>query len=1013
MKPDIKWLDDPQVFRVNQLPAHSDHCFYANHRELDRENSSLSQSLNGLWDFCYSVCADSRPAHFYEPDFDASGFDQIPVPGHIELAGYDKIQYINTMYPWEGHAYRRPAHSLREQNGCGMFSQASYNPVGSYRKSFDLEKPLLGKRVIIRLEGVEQAFFLWLNGSFVGYAEDSFTPSEFDLTPYIQERGNLLAVEVHKRSTAAFLEDQDFFRFFGIFRNVTLYAKPVMHVEDLWAKPRLLEDGTGNFSLEFTVSMPVNLRGRAEISLEDQDAKLLFRRSLRLETHAGSNENPPPKNAPFQQAYGEISCLLDPQPLGTIQPWEHNSPYLYRLLIRLYDRENHLVEIVPCAVGFYSLEIKDQVIRLNGQRLVLCGVNRHEWSMTKGRCIGISEMEQDMKLLLENHFNAVRTCHYPDQLPWYSLCDEKGIYVMAEANLESHGSWQKMGVVEPSWNVPGSLHPWREAVLDRIRSNFELLKNHPSILFWSLGNESYAGEVLACAHDWLKQKDDGRLIHYEGVFHNRSYEDRISHVESRMYAPPQEIRAYLENSPKKPFLLCEYMHDMGNSLGGMASYMQLLEDYESYHGGFIWDWIDQALLRTDPVTGKQTLCYGGDFDDRPSDYAFSGNGLLFADRREKPAMQEVRYYYGLWSKAGASPKNVSFPAPAPGCRTAWLPQINPGCQTASPPKEEPLRIVYGDATLGVHGHADGSGFHFIFSYALGGPESFVWQDREWLYRPPMPCFWRALTDNDRGCAFARRSGIWLAADQFLSCQEISVAVNGQEIPLPVAPENNRYTDQEQAGQIQITYTYATITRPRALVDVSYQVRQDGSLQVRVHYHGAKGLPELPVFGLRFLMPDCAVGFSYQGLSGETYPDRKAGGVPGIYEVEGLPVTPYLVPQDCGMHMDTSWVSVYRGHAPDRPTSVRFEAVDRPFAFSCLPYTPQELENATHQEELPPARRTVLTICGAVRGVGGIDSWGRDVEPAFHISGEEDLEFAFRICGALKQAPGKLDSLPGI
>ena len=634
MKAEIDWLDDPEVFRVNRLPAHSDHRFYKSMEEMEEGRSSLEQSLNGMWKFRYSVNAASRPAEFYKEGFDYGDFDEIAVPCHIEMAGYDKIHYINTMYPWEGHVYRRPAYSLENRaEWKGMFSQAAYNPVGSYMKEFDLEEGLLGRRVIICFEGVEQAMYLWLNGSFVGYAEDSFTPSEFDLTPYLKEKGNVLAVEVHKRSSAAFLEDQDFFRFFGIFRNVTLYAKPEMHVEDLWALPELEEGGTGRLAVELDISMEQGCSGKTEIILEDEEGNCLLRYEMPLAADGidkGTHGRMPKKT------------------LGKVIPWENKNPVLYSLLIRLYDEGDELVEVVPYSIGFRTIEIRDKVIFLNGKRLVINGVNRHEWSAEKGRCIGMEEMRKDMDCLISNHINAVRTCHYPNQMPWYGLCDRNGIYMMAEANLESHGSWQKMGVCEPSWNVPGSLPQWKEAVLDRVKSNFELFKNHVSILFWSLGNESYAGGNIEAMNRYLKEKRDGRLVHYEGVFHNRAYEDTVSDVESRMYAPPEQIREYLENDPKKPFLLCEYMHDMGNSLGGMDSYMKLLDEYEMYQGGFIWDYIDQAILVEDEVTGRKVLRYGGDFDDRPSDYEFSGNGIVFADRTEKPAMQEVRYYYGRY-----------------------------------------------------------------------------------------------------------------------------------------------------------------------------------------------------------------------------------------------------------------------------------------------------------------------------------------------------------------------------
>lgn len=646
MKADIRWLDDPQVFRVNRLDAHSDHKFYENKEDYEKKEQRLKQSLNGIWKFRYSENAMERPADFYQKWFQCRSFDEMKVPQHIELAGYDKIHYINTMYPWEGHIYRRPAGTGKEK-GKGMFSQAEYNPVGSYIRKFDLQDGLRGKRIILSFEGVEQAFYVWVNGEFAGYAEDSFTVSEFDITPYVKEKDNLLAVEVHKRSTAAFLEDQDFFRFFGIFRDVNLYGIPAVHIEDLWIRPIYhLEDGKAEIELDIRLSQKKkekNIRGKIKVSMKDNAAET---KTVLLDETENLDDPAIQTNLPVE---GSVNNVLHfrYELKKTVNAWSNTDPYLYELLIEVQNEKDETVEVVPYPIGFRKIELKDGKMLLNGKRLIINGVNRHEWNARSGRCITEADEKWDIECIRRNHINAVRTCHYPDHISWYYRCDQAGIYLMAETNLETHGSWQKMGATEPSWNVPGNIECWRACTLDRAVSNFETFKNHTSILFWSLGNESYAGNVLREMNQYYKEKDPDRLVHYEGVCHNRSYEDMISDMESQMYTSPENVKEYLENNPKKPFLLCEYMHDMGNSLGGMESYIRLLDQYDNYQGGFIWDYMDQALWVKDEVTGREVLRYGGDFDDRPSDYEFSGNGILFADRTEKPAMQEVRHYYGL------------------------------------------------------------------------------------------------------------------------------------------------------------------------------------------------------------------------------------------------------------------------------------------------------------------------------------------------------------------------------
>jgi beta-galactosidase len=626
MDADIKWLDEPETFRVNQLPAHSDHYYYGNYDEWRHNNSRFAQNLDGQWQFNFAENPRKRENDFYKVDYDSSSFGTIEVPSEIELNNYAQNNYINTLIPWEGKIYRRPAYALSPDDAQeGSFSDGDDNTVGEYLKHFDLEPSLRGKQIRIRFDGVERAMYVWLNGHFIGYAEDSFTPSEFDLTPYIQDEGNVLAVEVFKHSTASWIEDQDMFRFSGIFRSVNLLAQPLVHVEDLNIRPIVTDnyqDGIFNVDLQ----LHGEKTGNVNVRVIDNDGNTLVN-----ETHPVDS-----------------TVKVQDQFLENVHLWDNHDPYLYQLLIEIRDDEGNLVELVPYRFGFRRIEInKDHVVLLNGQRLIINGVNRHEWNAKRGRAITMDDMTSDIHTFKENNINAVRTCHYPDQIPWYYLCDDNGIYMMAENNLESHATWQKMGAIEPSYNVPGSVPQWRDVVVDRARTNYETFKNHPSILFWSLGNESYAGDNIVKMNEFYKKHDDSRLVHYEGVCHTPEYRDRISDVESWMYLPPKEVEEYLKNNPDKPFMECEYMHDMGNSDGGMGSYISLLDKYPQYFGGFIWDFIDQALLVKDPVSGQEVMRYGGDFDDRHSDYEFSGDGLMFADRTPKPAMQEVRYYYGL------------------------------------------------------------------------------------------------------------------------------------------------------------------------------------------------------------------------------------------------------------------------------------------------------------------------------------------------------------------------------
>ncbi|MFT4107679.1 MAG: glycoside hydrolase family 2 TIM barrel-domain containing protein [Lacrimispora sp.] len=998
----LEWLEDPKVFAVNRLPAHSDHCYYETEAEALKGIMGLRQSLNGTWRFSYAENPGERKEYFYEKDFNPDGFGTIEVPGHIELQGYGQCQYINTMYPWDGLSDIRPPH-IDWQN----------NPVGSYIREFEAEEPLKGKRIFLSFQGVETAFYVWLNGHFIGYSEDSFTPSEFEITDAVLPGTNRLAVEVYKRSSASWIEDQDFFRFSGIFREVYLYAIPECHVEDMFIHGDVSEDyRDGLFRAVLTLSE--GTKGSICAVLKDGTGEI------------SASWAPVPANGEV-----EFSCRISDARL-----WSGEDPYRYEFTATLYDEQGNVKEVIPQKIGFRRFERKDGLMCLNGKRVVFRGINRHEFNVRRGRSITKEDMIWDIQFMKRHNINAVRTCHYPDQSLWYELCDEYGIYLIDEANLESHGSWQKMGASEPSWNVPGSLPQWKDCVVDRAKSMAERDKNHPSILIWSCGNESYAGENILAMSEYFKERDPSRLVHYEGVFWNREF-DRISDMESRMYAKPADVEEYLKNNPEKPFILCEYMHAMGNSLGGMKKYTDLEDRYPMYQGGFIWDYIDQSLMKKDAY-GEERMTYGGDFGDRPTDYSFCGNGIVYADRTISPKAQEVKYLYQdirltpdfrgvsienrrlftdtsdlefVYSvlKDGEPVYQKKFHALVKPLETGYealsIPDFTePGeyaLQVSALLKndtlwaeagyeaafgeavksvegrteeciETPLKIVYGDVNIGVMGES----FQVLFSRQEGSMVSLVYDGKEWLGRPLMPVYWRAATDNDKGNKFSVKSALWFGAGRF-----------------PYYSNENCKVEEKE-GRVKVTYTYELSTIPKAVTEVSYEVSGNGSIQVKALFKGQKGLPELPAFGMRLITLEAAKKFIWYGRGPEeNYCDRNEGARLGIYEdTPDNNLSRYLVPQECGNRTGVRWLKVsdMKGH------SIGFRASGQPFDASVLPYTAEELESATHREELPAPRYTVVNILGAMRGVGGDDSWGAPVYPEYCISGEKEMVTEFII-----------------
>ncbi|MCA1041944.1 DUF4981 domain-containing protein [Bacillus infantis] len=1005
--PSLNWLSDVSVFAVNRLPAHSDHKYYKTMEEA-RAGASMSMrhSLNGSWKFNYSVNPSMRPSEFYKQDFSCDGWDYISVPGHIQLQGYGKPQYANTMYPWDGLADIRPPEIPQD-----------HNPVGSYVKEFTVPGTMEGKPLYISFQGVESAFYVWLNGEFVGYSEDSFTPAEFELTPFLKEGSNKLAVEVFQRSTGSWLEDQDFWRFSGIFRDVYLYTVPGTHIRDLDVRTELDDHFTRG-----------TVNGRLEL-LKGSDAP--SRISADLYDDFGN-----------RVSSGEAveSCGSWEFTLGLDSPalWSAEQPNLYKLYLTVYGENGSVEEVVPERVGFRRFEMKDKIMTLNGKRIVFKGVNRHEFNCRTGRAITREDMLWDIKTLKQHNINAVRTSHYPNQSLWYELCDEYGIYVIDEMNLETHGSWQKMGQVEPSWNIPGNLPEWEDIVMDRAISMYERDKNHPSILIWSCGNESYAGDVILNVSKYFKEKDPGRLVHYEGVFYDRNYSE-TSDMESRMYAKPADIEKYLSENPEKPYISCEYMHAMGNSLGGMYKYTDLENKYPMYQGGFIWDYIDQSLVKKDRF-GKEFLAYGGDFGDRPTDYGFCTNGIVYANRELSPKMQEVKFLYQDFKLevewAGARIKNESLftnlerydlqyslqhegkeifkgfsslsanPGEEGYAAFEWPDAISEKageyCITASLILREPeqwaeqgheaafgqyifeveaepesaeaacgkLKLIQGDVNVGVHG----TDFSILFSKQAGTLVSLRFAGREMISYPVFPLFWRATTDNDRGFAQGFTSGAWYAASLARQCTAVEV--------------------KEEAGYAEITFSYQFSISQKMNVKIHYRVYENGSIHVRSVYNGADNLPQMPIFALSFKVPAEYEKLDWYALGPEeNYDDRNRGARLGRFQNTVKDnVSGYVMPQESGNRTGVRTVDITN----QKGSGIRISAAGEPVECTVSPYTAFELEHANHHYELPDIHYTVVTVAGRQMGVGGDDSWGAPVHSEHRIQPEKDMVFEFVI-----------------
>ncbi|MDE7340017.1 MAG: DUF4981 domain-containing protein [Lachnospiraceae bacterium] len=631
-------VKDPLFFKENVLPAHSAHEIFRDREEASGGKNSLKMPLDGVWKFSYAVNHAAAPVGFEKEEYDCKCWESICVPAHIQMEGYDVPQYANVQYPWDG----------REELEPGEIP-VRFNPTASYVKYFEVPQEMKGKTIRISFQGVESGMALWLNGSYVGYSEDSFTPSEFDLTPFLKEGENKLAVQVYKWTSSSWCEDQDFFRFSGIYRSVYLYAVPSIHIEDIRVKT-LFEGQDFN---EAVLEVRTKAAGTGSIRYRLKDGEqVLFEREDKT-TPGEQMENASAEKASQGSRLQETVDSLEAGRIEfreTIQApklWSAEQPYLYELEIEAVGASGEIEEYTVQKVGFRKFEMKDDRMLLNGKRIVFKGVNRHEFSSVSGRHVSYEELEKDIVTMKQNNINAIRTCHYPDDVAIYDLCDRYGIYMIAECNMETHGTWDAYlrGVAEKSFVLPGDHENWEGMMLDRVNSCYQRDKNHPAILLWSCGNESFGGRTIFRMSELFRELDDTRLVHYEGVFQDRSYDDTTD-VESRMYSKVWDIEEYLKKPGMRPFICCEYSHAMGNSCGALHKYTNLADKENSgYQGGFIWDYIDQSIYKKDRY-GKEFQAYGGDFGDRPCDYNFSGNGIAYGgERKPSPKMQEVKFDY--------------------------------------------------------------------------------------------------------------------------------------------------------------------------------------------------------------------------------------------------------------------------------------------------------------------------------------------------------------------------------
>ena len=1031
---------DPEVNSVNRSAMHTNYFAYASADEAkagSKEDSQNFMTLNGLWKFNWVRNADARPTNFYQTSFNDKGWDNIKVPAVWELNGYGDPIYVNVGYAWRNQFQNNPPLVPTENNH-----------VGSYRKEIVLPADWKGKDIFAHFGSVTSNMYLWVNGRYVGYSEDSKLEAEFDLTNYLKPGKNLIAFQVFRWCDGSYLEDQDFFRYSGVGRDCYLYARDKKRIQDIRVTPDLdsqYKDGTLNIAIDMKGS------GTVALDLTDAQGKSVATADLK-----GS---------------GKLDTTIN---VANPAKWTAETPNLYTLTATLKNGST-ITEVIPVKVGFRKIELTGGQILVNGQPVLFKGADRHEMDPDGGYVVSLERMIQDIKVMKQLNINAVRTCHYPDNIGLYELCDIYGLYMIAENNMESHGSWDAAAmrkIADPRTIVPGDNPKWEARMLDRVNSCYQRDKNHPAVLIWSCGNESYGGSVIYQMSEKFRELDPDRLVHYEGVYNDRRY-NGSSDMESQMYPPVERIVKNLAEQKEKPFICCEYTHAMGNSCGAMHKYTDLTDTEPRYQGGFIWDYIDQSITKKDRY-GKEFQAYGGDFLERPTDYNFSGNGICYAKgRAESPKMQEVKFNYQnisvSFTEDGFTVKNKNLFTDTAEYDCILLLEKNGVAAgrrkialSVAPLSEKTFVLEELEGCMALADELEHAGKEAGAEYAL--TVSFVLRG-ELLWAKPgheiafgqkifaakSPAnggtIGDAAAEYEGKCVTNRKAGLQIIRGKwnlgvkgenfdvlfsYNSCGLVSYRYMGKEliekIPMPNfwrAPIDNdcgsrmqgrmaqwkiasMYAGMSSKGMfdyeepvvreaensVSITYTYLLPTTPQAKCRVTYTVTPDAYVQTELTYDPVEELGDMPEFGMLFKLNADYDRLEWYGLGPqETYADRRCGAKLGVYKNRVADnMAQYLVPQECGNKVGVRYAKV----TDERGRGMLFTGDE--LSFSALPYTPHELENAMHAYELPEVHYTVVRVALAQMGIGGDDSWGAPVHPEYHIDVTKPLTLRFGFRG---------------